>query len=538
MKCFQCNEEIADNAKFCKFCAADQSQNPTTTTPTAPKCTSCGADLAANTKFCKFCGAGQGNGVAPAPQSPQSGIPQANPINVAGAAKQKIGSTVNRIDNKMKLMIGCAVAGSLILAVSFSTLAGFGKSTLSFTNNFEKQALSIAKQLPVYTHIQDMMKSEYKTILGEGADVVTIYSDYADNNYKINFTTLGINSDLFITEKVMTIETDLLNDSYGLDLKNLTSDLNNCEYLDFNLPKNLDLTADLSFEIYDKVNKIVTNNFKTLVKKMDIEKTDKETLPLKDGEKDATSYLISLTPDVLRSVLESAKKDIFDDKELQSLIYQLFLSSDMQEMITDLFYGYSISSGYDTAYLEQTISNYFDNMIDEFVYDYNRYWYDSISVVVSIYKDDALQLKLYSTDNRNDSMEYLIELDKNEILFTTRNSYSDGYDQVSITFDDNLFVYETLASGNSIEKLVYDTKGDYNNVTSYYRGSANSRFTLDSVTNKNGLIYRDDYIYVESTKENLKSSFFDYDKSYKNVLKMTEADFFSIAAQLGTSMFF
>lgn len=51
MECFSCGKDIANNAKFCRYCSASQA-----TRPSAIACKKCGIGLSPKTKFCRECG--------------------------------------------------------------------------------------------------------------------------------------------------------------------------------------------------------------------------------------------------------------------------------------------------------------------------------------------------------------------------------------------------------------------------------------------------------------------------------------------------
>ena len=71
MICSGCGKEIADSAKFCKYCGAKIE-------PPKPKkrfCTECGKELSENAKFCKSCGARVGAAPEGKPDAPAADIP-------------------------------------------------------------------------------------------------------------------------------------------------------------------------------------------------------------------------------------------------------------------------------------------------------------------------------------------------------------------------------------------------------------------------------------------------------------------------------
>ncbi len=61
MNCSECKKELLDNAKFCRFCGAEQSIESNNnisnvSKPSENACKKCGGSLSNNAKFCKHCG--------------------------------------------------------------------------------------------------------------------------------------------------------------------------------------------------------------------------------------------------------------------------------------------------------------------------------------------------------------------------------------------------------------------------------------------------------------------------------------------------
>lgn len=127
MKCFNCQSEVRDNAKFCPKCGQDLRVKPSTATaqPTEQVCSGCGTKLPSGIRFCTACGKPVDSAVAqPTPQPEPT--PQPKPTPQPAPSPQKPAPSPQD-DSKKGKGVKTAMIAILILAAAGAAVFILGK---------------------------------------------------------------------------------------------------------------------------------------------------------------------------------------------------------------------------------------------------------------------------------------------------------------------------------------------------------------------------------------------------------------------------
>lgn len=142
MECFSCGKDIADNAKFCRYCSASQA-----TRPSVIACKKCGIGLSLKTKFCRECGEKvEPENAAPILNSSQQ---TQQPIKSVAhpptpTAPQAVSNPNGAIYNKKIGITGTHIAIGLVVIVLLAVLVFYIKSKNDVTEPAEVDSVQQA----------------------------------------------------------------------------------------------------------------------------------------------------------------------------------------------------------------------------------------------------------------------------------------------------------------------------------------------------------------------------------------------------------
>lgn len=431
------------------------------------------------------------------------------------------------------IIIGCVIGGVVILGVIIAILINSGllsffqSDKLKVTTAFASLASDVQgeseyymEELPVLSVFKDILENQYTieaSVENSGISVdATIESDYANNQYKLSGSFLGIDAYAYLSEDYLSVECDdLISDTYGVDLNTWKDDYDDsylseiyevAEFLDA-IAETDDSDKEAAQEFIDANIELAGSFVTDLFKALDVKKTGKEDIKI-DGEKySATEYQLTLETEDLETLLEE--------------YLELYL--DLYEEYEDLF---EEATGEDFDYMKEDL----EYEIESFIDDYDDL--DENEFLVYIVKN-KIAMVTWAADGGMISLSLGQEgrtFDYIELVYESDYGYEEEY-IFETTFEDGVFEFEF--NGNTY--IEYDTTDDSNNFTisdGYYDYYT---FTVDStetdVLNIECEIDGVD-ITMELTKSDFSKDWFDIDEDFVNIFTLDEDDFMDIAEEI------
>lgn len=493
MFCTKCGNQVSDQAKFCPKCGQPQKVITEPVQPVQP------------TQFENY-------------EMPQEVITSQSSIDQETFSTQ----TPKKGFSKKAIIAGIVAA---VLVVSVGATAAIISSSpevtvaKAFANTFsdmKDEATDMTSQFPIVDLLSDYTKEQYSfEFLVEtwfGDIEVGAYTDIKNNQVASYAEMYGEEAVCTFSSDRFTISHSMLDDVYGLELKDFASNYSKSVWEDA-IGLDEDELPDLSnFDFSDnieKYNEIYTDFYmdcaKIIAANVEIEKDGSETIKINKESIKADTYAITLDDKGLEKSLEDILELIEDSPEL-TILFAIMLGESPDDVIDELEDG-------------------FDYMIDNF---------DEMEMTVYIYKGrvvciegeiekDTFTISLNPTGNIWDFIQVVLEIDGMEVVMDIN---------AGITKDVFTFEFEGDAEGDVIGlEIEYDFTDDKDNfvVTSWENSYEQEfEFTIDTTTKDNAVI---EFVYygmemsLEITKGDLPKGWFDQDEEkYTDLMSIDEDD--------------
>lgn len=520
MKCFKCNGELPDNSKFCRHCGQNLNEEATQGAQAAQPAQAAAASQAVANQV-----AAAKDALSKVDTSKVKATAQKCFYTVKNKATQVAGGIMKGVPNdptgaktKKLRMIMAGGAGVVVVVVAVAAIAlnTPEAKVLRAINSTSKDVVSelsdYADDLYLISYFSDLDSAEYSFEVEMenywSTIELLVESDLGSDKLKIEPSVYGYDMTVLISDKYITVEADdMLDDVYGIDIKNLEDDLLDCEWLDWE-----DIGSDVFDFDYEKVAKnvedIVSTNMTKMIKSIEVEKeSGKESLRINGTSINASAYSVYLDADDVEKYLEACVDDLADDDLVVEYIEMLCL----------------LNGGYYDA----------DDIFDDL--------YDQVADFADAYDDVASDIDciLYIYGGRVVGM--LMEYDREELLMTLNPKgnvleyvalEADGFEVVfESILEDNVFEAEiTVSYGYGKESIgvEYDMDSSRKNLV-FTDGSSEYVLTVDGTT-KNALSISGEIdglaFVIESEKNNLDKDWFEQDDDFVNVLTLDEDDFY------------
>lgn len=515
------------------------------------KCFSCKEELEDDSKFCKHCGQVQKVDTAEQELTPMESLTEkikSKEVDLMNEKSQKSGGGKKLLLGGVALV--AVVAGG---ALAFSETSSTVKVGVAVNNTIERYtdvSENIYEQLPFYEHLEDFVDSAYKMNVsvsdGTTSDEVVVYSDLENNAIRMDYNLDGDNIDFLWANDHMIVTTSLLDTNYGINLSTLASDLQNCEFLDFEVPVGFDfglfkLSELKKLKEFDDIcTDILMKSMLDLAKEVEIEKLDKEVITIAGQEKKADRYSIKIDPVALEKGLINLMEDFFANEFIAEYMESIFVGVGMAEYID---YG-DVNSDTMDIFINEIKEIYLDG-VDDIIFGYTEF-YESMDeanhrTIINIYDNEVVQLRItgdYLVDSGD--IVFSLNMDNNNIeirCYQEPFENMEGFEIMKIHcgISNGLFNLSMDEYERNSMTYSYDTKGSVNNMKVFEDGYEILSMTITS-PNK-GILYGsvdiDDSMTLEvvSEKAGLPSAKL-ASVDYTNILDLSENELIKIGIEI------
>ncbi len=488
------------------------------------KCTYCNNEIADSAKFCKFCGKSIGG-----ESVGDSSFVESAPVNNSAVATATMQSAPNKSLNSKFLVVIAIIAVVLIAGVSVSAavlnspLSVVGRAMDKSVKGITAEATEIVEKMPVFSFFDDIMTAKYSAETVVETVEIKVYSDVANKQYKAFVEALGFDNNIYISEKDIVAESDFFEGRYGISFETLVEDLESSailEMLDMDIDEYLELVEDIDAKeieeciadfrgVYENYSNILSSTFVDIFKDAEITKEDAVEVEIDGKSKELKTYKVYVSADVLEENLTKMAAELLEDETVSDYMAQVVEVMEQE-------YGYE--NDFD---LEDQLEDAISDIVEE--YEDN---YEDEDLLVSVYKGQIARVsygddeELIITLGMNGKLleEIAVEVEGDEVIFAT-------------TFEDGVFKINADIDGDEVT-FEYDTTDSKNNVV-FYDGYDEYAFTLDS-TEENALTFKydDEYsgetIKVEFEKDNFEEDWFKTG-DFTNILNLNENDLYELA---------
>lgn len=517
MNCKKCQEQLSEGAKFCKSCGQNQEeanetiQNETVTT----NCKKCQKQLSEGAKFCKSCGQNQEEPVQNIEQTPvQQVSEQVNEqVNIAPKVKKA---------NKKTPAIMVGVGAVLVIGVGATSIAlntpqaKILRAFQSTSDQITKQVEKYQQELPVISYLKDIAKTPYTVEFElEGTENI-VTTDISKKQMEVSNKAYGVNTNVLISEKLITIENSLLNDVVGIELDKLIEEINNSEYIDIDVSKNANVDIFEVYEFQEKLLGVVNSSIKSrateLAKAIEIEEEEKENIKIDGQTEKSDKYLIQINAKEIEKAYENIIEDVFSDS---------YIEEELEQYLESFNTFMEMSEGYNPNIDTDDLKYIFEELLEEVIYgiemieDLDKYLYIYDGKIVKLLvesRDFEASISLGSVDNL--LKEVCVEIDEYD--------YGKGEITFGLEFEDGVFEFEMRAYDESLV-FEYDTLGKSDNVQIKIPGWGSLEGTINS-TEKNKLIIELGDLEMEIEKNHLSNNWFNQPSKYANLFNYDELE--------------
>lgn len=440
MICNNCNNEIKEGSKFCGKCGF-QFDNSSSSVNSSSNAENSEESVSNSTNTIVIPQA-----VPPAPQF--------TPNNETINNKKSI-----RFSKNTMIMISSIAAAIAIVIISIAIFMNTG--TMSFYTSVSNTLKSVdksydlyQKQLPALTHFSDISKSTYSIegSINSGFMKVPINLDLdlSNNKMKADAKVMGYDYTLQLTNKTMILDTDLLNDIYGINFTTINEDLQANELyknkLDSNLPDiNPSNWAKIPFIIQDIITDTYSKNALDIIKSLDIEYEGKEKKYLFGQDINAKEYELTINPektaDVLYDVYMTAVEDIITHKEISPYLEYLeeITGESIEEELKNVKQK-DILADLKNSFSEPIKVYTYKNKIAQIVFEDDT---DELIISFNPATEVLVDCKIEGLSNSKSVEELTLKLDGQKFEYY----YEDRYSVNTFTYD------ASKSSGNAILEL-------------------------------------------------------------------------------------
>ncbi len=404
----------------------------------------------------------------------------------------------------MIVVVAVLAVGFVVKGFFQSPKAKVTKALVSTIDQLEEETSEVNESLPVFEYFKDFYEEEY-SFQSHQTDIgcdVEILCDYKNKSIKGIVDLMGLEINAQISDKYITLDNDMLDDVYGIQVDSLVEDLQKAGYLSSEYE---DMASDLELKLFNRpgdaikeIQEIIKTELIASFKDLQVEEIDSEKIEVDGKTKKVDTYRIYLS----REDFEKFTVNMIDNMFSNEVIIEKFMLN--EEELED----------YKTQVKEDIVEFIFENDAPA-----------KLTTIVSVENGKVVQIidgqgEKEITMNFRNTKNLLQEVDiktvDNELSFKTK-------------LDDKHFELEYLNPNGGSMSLVYEFDKKEDNVK-VNDGYSDYIFTLDS-TEKDKLRFAYEGLEVESEKNNLPKDWFQQDSEFINILELSPEELQGILLQ-------
>ncbi len=555
MLCFNCQNEIAENAKFCKFCGQNQSLKQDA--PTEISATDFSEPEVVQNEAQTYQPPQEEapqEGTYQTYQPPQEEAPQEGTYQTYQPPQEEASQTFEQ-DQEGAYQGGTppieppvppepktsfftprniAITGGAAAVVALGIIFApklFSNPTADVEKAFNETGVAIETEynelmakIPAYTFFDGIYTDSYKfSTEYEGASL-DVFTNFKDKQIRADASMLGTNVSMLLSDKHLTIETSLLDDVYGINFDTAVDDLSSSEFFGFiELPEgtfDLMSTSMNLDEIYDEFGKMSELFIGKIVNASEIEKVSDLEVEVDGDDMDLDTYELYITANDLEDALLEGIDVYFEDG---ATVEALERNIELYNSYANVYGQYGMEYGAEMDI--DDIKDSLEDTVKEIADGYKEI--EDEPIIISLHDGKIARIEIMSPTGS----EIVLSLVGGSSILDEIKLSSKGESMTfSMFYEDDYFVFEYDFPDGTGGFLEYDTISSDDNFIVSMDGME-VIFTLDS-TEEGVIRFEFDNGYESIEIEAEKDDFIFEQDDYINILQMTEGEIMDVISEI------
>ena len=405
-------------------------------------------------------------------------------------------------------------------------------------NSFEKTGESLKDEIGEFLkcygleNLLELKEVQVKETINMNGMEMEMAVDTTDMKMKYDIEVMGMGGIFYFSEDALVIDSGLIKEPIGIDLKNISEDVKNSPLLSMagleedeigQISQVLEFLnlKQIREDITDVLEVIDKSYCDTIYNKIEFKNAEEKlTAMVKGNEKEVDSYIVNIKSEDLEDALLEANKLFFENEKIIK-IYDKYIKE---------------SAGMEIADVKSEVDDTFTDAIEE-----NKDLINNLELSVAVDEGVVVSLILQDKEDKNGVQFNLYE---GEDLFEKMTLYQLEAGEKSevfgagISFKDKIFTYAVTVEGETVDFTIDTDKKEDNAVISL--GEEEIKMDFNSPSDNAIQISLFDEMIGEMSLvidySKFEKEWFDCPEEYNSLFKMSMEELMEIVAGLSSLM--